>query len=654
MWPPCLHFTPGTVYNSCGPDVPCNNLCTGSDVCFDGFCCSKPACPVDQCGGFISNPCGVYPISCNKTCDPGLSCINNRCQAFCTPPTCPAEQCGGTITNPCGGPTVTCNSTCTGGRTCINNWCELPQAPAACNEPYCPINQCGGVIPSQCGGADIPCSRQCPGGATCDGTFCVFPPTSPPTPPVGALAPVYFPPPPARPPPPSSGACSSPIPQGASNPTCVNGVRTYTVGPCHIFCAPSPVAPPVAPPVDAPIEAAPMDFVPVDFPPTSPPATPRVPVALQPPAAARTPANFFKIPQLTTIKVNGYLDATRVNFVATASVNGGLVGTIELNCGRVGGLIVIFLPSTQMASGAVIEVFRSNRPECFNETFPNYMQVSSLDGLPFRDGCGKMVGLKRVVTGPATKSIQVALSMDYTACSPPAPALSNSTAPFTAAAITGGANGALIGGIVGGAVALIIIIVIIVVLVRRRGSGGGSSGGSTKSHEMKSVGSSKPATAKPATTSVSHSTSTNTNQTSQGPTYTIPASTPATQNRPYSQPQPVGFSPQSATPAMSPRPATAAPGSTRTGGSIFTPAADVDLDKPNFPQPTSYVYYDNGQQDQQYQQPYEDQQQQYYAEQPTDGNDFTFQTFRSNKANYGNVQSNAGNGADNGMYQAYN
>jgi hypothetical protein len=59
------------------------------------------------------------------------------------------------------------------------------------------------------------------------------------------------------------------------------------------------------------------------------------------------------------------------------------------------------------------------------------------------------------------------------------------------------------------------------------------------------------------------------------------------------------------------------------------------------------VYYDNGQQDQQYQQPYEDQQQQYYAEQPTDGNDF-------NKANYGNVQSNAGNGADNGMYQAYN
>eukprot|EP01122_Echinamoeba_exundans_P011127 TRINITY_DN4322_c0_g2_i1.p1 TRINITY_DN4322_c0_g2~~TRINITY_DN4322_c0_g2_i1.p1 ORF type:complete len:265 (-),score=63.93 TRINITY_DN4322_c0_g2_i1:83-877(-) len=264
-----------------------------------------------------------------------------------------------------------------------------------------------------------------------------------------------------------------------------------------------------------------------------------------------------------------------------------------------------------------------------------------------------MVALKRVVTGPATKTVQVVLSMDYTGCAAPSlGSANNSTAPSAAAAINSGSNGALIGGIVGGVAALILIIIIVVLVLRRRGSG---SGGSTKSHEMKPV---KPATAKPAATSVSSqpaSTASSATQSAQGPTYTIPASSPASQTRPYSQPQPVGFTPQTAAPAMNPRPVTAGPASPRSGGSIFTPAADVDLDKPNFPQPTSYVYYDSGQQDQEYQQqPYEDQQQQQYYADPaaTDNTDFTFQTFRSNKNNYGNVQPNAT--ADSSMYIPYN
>jgi hypothetical protein len=132
-------------------------------------------------------------------------------------------------------------------------------------------------------------------------------------------------------------------------------------------------------------------------------------------------------------------------------------GVVQIqDCLSISGDIVVQLSqSGQVTSSQTVEILRTLRPDCFDETLNDTVNVQQ-DG-----SCSKVTGTKQVTSAGTTKSIFVLFLVDSSEClrSPGAPAsagIGNGDLPV----------GPIVGGIIG-AIAVISAIAIVLILYRR-------------------------------------------------------------------------------------------------------------------------------------------------------------------------------------------
>lgn len=152
--PTCGSAKCGSVNNGCGPTVSCGS-CSGSEVCYEGACCTPSTCAEAQDAGLVSG-CAQVNLGCNveKSCAPceeGQICTDNQCVA-CIPKTCADfgdAGCG--HSNGCGN-TLDC---CSGGLSCQGGSLCCPSGQVAYNGSCCQPS----CDPTQPAGSQISCGE---------------------------------------------------------------------------------------------------------------------------------------------------------------------------------------------------------------------------------------------------------------------------------------------------------------------------------------------------------------------------------------------------------------------------------------------------------------------------------------------------------------